>query len=154
MWGTHHHVNESSSSSDGQSFLGENYTLLAVSLLICSAVFAVVSFWLREVCFDACGMEVCAGSISTARMRELRRQRRAAQRLQREIMERHGQDSSYSVPQQEERRKVYGEYLKNYSKVRRIEKRTKTRLVSYPSTILTKFSYLSCPSDTHRIRFL
>lgn len=74
----------------------------------------VLSFWLREVCFDAFGIEFCSGSVPTARMRELRRNRLRALQLQRQI-DRELQDAS--VGRQHERKRVYGAYLQQFSKV-------------------------------------
>ena len=98
------------------SFLAEHYTLLAASMIVASAILVVVSFWLREYCYDSFGIECCSGSISTARRREIRRNHLRALQLQRQ-MERDMQDSSVTI--QKERKRVYGLFLQKFSKVSR-----------------------------------
>ena len=118
MEANHSIFNDIGNDHDGddqqQSFLSENYTLLAVTTIILSAVLAIVSCWLREVCYDACGIEFCSGSMPTARRREIRRNQIRAMQLQRQ-MERDLQESS--AAKQKERMKFYGEFLQKFSKV-------------------------------------
>lgn len=99
----------------GKSFLNTNYTVLAVTITGSSLIFAVVSCWLHEVCYNRCGIEICTGSIAAERRREIRRYQLRAIQLQRQ-MERDLLDSS--AAKQEERRQVYGEFLQKFSKVR------------------------------------
>ena len=84
-------------------------------MVLGSFVLLVVSFWLREVCYDRFGIEFCVGSISTARRREIRRFQLRALQLQRQ-MERDLQDSS--VSKQQERKEVYGAFLQKFGKVK------------------------------------
>jgi len=105
---------DSADGDDQQSFLNENYKVLAVTMVMLSSVLAVVSCWLREVCYDKCGIEFCSGSVSTARRREIRRNHIRAMHLQRQ-MERDLQESS--LAKQEERKQICGEFLQKLSKV-------------------------------------
>jgi len=100
---------------DSQSFISENYSVLAVSMVVLTSILAFISCWLREACYDRCGVEVCSGSISTARRREIRRNQIRAIQLQRQ-MERDLQESS--LAKQEERKRIYGEFLQKFSRVR------------------------------------
>uniref|UniRef100_A0A7S3LFV5 RING-type domain-containing protein n=1 Tax=Amphora coffeiformis TaxID=265554 RepID=A0A7S3LFV5_9STRA len=108
---------DSADGDDQQSFLNENYKVLAVTMVMLSSILAVVSCWLREVCYDKCGIEFCSGSVSTARRREIRRNHIRAMHLQRQ-MERDLQESS--LAKQEERKQICGEFLQKLSKVRRM----------------------------------
>lgn len=113
-------MNSNSSSDDDDneregSFFMSHYTALVITLVLGSFVLLVVSFWLREVCYDRFGIEVCVGSISTARRREIRRFQLRALQLQRQ-MERDLQESS--VSKQQERKEVYGAFLQKFGKVR------------------------------------
>ena len=105
----------SSEDHEGEpSFWVTHYTVLAVATVLATLLLVVVSFWLREVCFDRFGIEVCSGSVSTARRREIRRFQLRALQLQRE-MERDLQDSSAS--KQQERKEIYGAFLQKFGKV-------------------------------------
>ena len=117
-------MNETSSTTTTQeedhggsvpSFLLSHYTVLAVTSIVVIAVLVVLSFWLREFCYDRFGIEFCSGSISTARRREIRRFQLRALQLQRQ-MERDLLESS--AEKQEERRERYGVLLQKFSKVR------------------------------------
>lgn len=99
---------------DHEQFLISHYTVLIVTSLLGSAFLAVVSFWLREVCFDRYGIEFCSGSVSTARRREIRRHQLMAIQLQRQI----DRDlHASSVAEQEEWKRVYGSFLRPFGKV-------------------------------------
>jgi hypothetical protein len=97
-----------------QSFLNEYYTLLCVTAILPSVLLLLVSFWLREVCYDRFGLEVCVGSVSMARRREMRRQQVVTRGLQRQ-MERGLQESSLTV--REERKAIYRKFLQPFTKV-------------------------------------
>jgi hypothetical protein len=97
-----------------QSFLNEYYTLLCVTAILTSVLLIVVSFWLREFCYDRFGLEVCVGSVSMARRRERRRQQVVTRGLHRQ-MERGLQESSSAV--QEERKAIYRKFLQPFTKV-------------------------------------
>lgn len=96
------------------NFFQEHYTILVVVFVLGSIVVVVVSFWLREFCYDKFEIECCPGSISTARRREIRRNQLRAMQLQRQ-MRRDLQAASAGL--QEERKRVYGMLLKTFSKV-------------------------------------
>lgn len=98
-----------------ESFFSAHYSVLAVSAVLGSVMLGVVSFWLREVCYDRFGIEFCSGTIATARRREIRRFQLRAMQLQRQ-MERDLLDSS--VTQQKERKRKYGAFLQKFCKVR------------------------------------
>ena len=107
-------TNNNNNQEEHPNFLIAHYTLLVVTSILGSAVLVVVSFWLREWCYDTFGIEFCSGSVSTARMREIRRFQLRALQLQRQ-MERDLLESS--ADKQQERKEIYGAFLQKFCKV-------------------------------------